>query len=145
MSGALWVWCTTTTDTNCLRPAAASSVADNRILHSLLACLPACLPSAPPSSNTPAQSPAAYATPESAVCVRLLVKLMSDYLNELTYPAELAGLGYSISNHLAGFQVGVHPCFLGTGGGGGSAVVCCLKHWHGWCGPHACSVAGCRV
>lgn len=39
------------------------------------------------------------------MCVRLLVKLMSDYLNELTYPAELAGLGYSISNHLAGFQV----------------------------------------
>jgi hypothetical protein len=40
------------------------------------------------------------------VCVRLLVKLMSDYLNELTYPAELAGLSYSLSNHLAGFQVG---------------------------------------
>lgn len=51
------------------------------------------------------QSPAAYASPESAVCVRLLVKLMSDYLNELTYPAELAGLSYSISSHLAGFQV----------------------------------------
>lgn len=55
------------------------------------------------------QSPAAYVSPESAVCVRLLVKLMSDYLNELTYPAELAGLGYSVSNHLAGFQV-LHAC-----------------------------------
>jgi secreted Zn-dependent insulinase-like peptidase len=36
-----------------------------------------------------------------------MVKLLGDYLNELTYPAELAGLSYSISNHLAGFQVGV--------------------------------------
>lgn len=51
------------------------------------------------------QSPAAYVSPESAVCVRLLVKLITDYLNELTYPAELAGLSYSVSNHLAGFQV----------------------------------------
>lgn len=51
------------------------------------------------------QSPAAYASPESAVCVRLLVKLLGDYLNEVAYPAELAGLSYSITNHLAGFQV----------------------------------------
>eukprot|EP00878_Enallax_costatus_P045152 GHUV01054096.1.p1 GENE.GHUV01054096.1~~GHUV01054096.1.p1 ORF type:complete len:108 (-),score=14.47 GHUV01054096.1:176-499(-) len=51
------------------------------------------------------QSPAAYASPESAVCCRLLVKLLADYLNEVAYPAELAGLSYSISNHLAGFQV----------------------------------------
>jgi secreted Zn-dependent insulinase-like peptidase len=51
------------------------------------------------------QTPAAYASPESAVCVRLLVKLLGDYLNEVAYPAELAGLSYSITNHLAGFQV----------------------------------------
>jgi secreted Zn-dependent insulinase-like peptidase len=51
------------------------------------------------------QTPAAYASPESAVCVRLLVKLLGDYLNEAAYPAELAGLSYSITNHLAGFQV----------------------------------------
>lgn len=44
------------------------------------------------------------------MCVRLMVKLLADYLNELTYPAELAGLSYSISNHLAGFQVSVCGC-----------------------------------
>ncbi|WIA29727.1 hypothetical protein OEZ86_012206 [Tetradesmus obliquus] len=51
------------------------------------------------------QTPAAYASPESAVCVRLLVKLLGDYLNEVAYPAELAGLSYSLTNHLAGFQL----------------------------------------
>jgi hypothetical protein len=30
---------------------------------------------------------------------------MNDYLNEVAYPAELAGLSYSITDHLAGFQV----------------------------------------
>lgn len=36
-----------------------------------------------------------------------MMKLLADYLNEVAYPAELAGLAYSISNHLAGFQVGM--------------------------------------
>jgi hypothetical protein len=58
------------------------------------------------------------------VCVRLLVKLMSDYLNELTYPAELAGLGYSVSNHLAGFQVRVLCRMYHVGWGGGREVLC---------------------
>jgi hypothetical protein len=31
--------------------------------------------------------------------------VQGDYLSELAYPAELAGLPYSITNHLAGFQV----------------------------------------
>jgi secreted Zn-dependent insulinase-like peptidase len=44
--------------------------------------------------------------------VRLLVKLLGDYLNEVAYPAELAGLSYSITNHLAGFQVRAWPGLL---------------------------------
>jgi hypothetical protein len=75
------------------------------------------------------QSPAAYVSPESAVCVRLLVKLMSDYLNELTYPAELAGLGYSVSNHLAGFQVRVLCCMYvpcGVVRGEGGVIPVCM-------------------
>ena len=31
-------------------------------------------------------------------CLRLFVKLLLDYLNEMAYPAELAGLSYSITN-----------------------------------------------
>jgi hypothetical protein len=37
----------------------------------------------------------------------------ADYLNELTYPAELAGLSYSFSSHLAGFQVSEQLLFWG--------------------------------
>jgi hypothetical protein len=33
------------------------------------------------------------------------VKLLGDYLNEIAYPAELAGLGYGVHNSQAGFQV----------------------------------------
>lgn len=51
------------------------------------------------------QCPAAYASPESSVATRLVVKLADDYLNELTYPAELAGLSYHLHNTLTGFQV----------------------------------------
>jgi insulysin len=51
------------------------------------------------------QCPAAYASPEAAVHVRMMVKLLGDYLNEMAYPAELAGLSYSITNTLSGFQV----------------------------------------
>lgn len=33
------------------------------------------------------------------------MKLLSDYLNELAYPAELAGLYYALQNSQTGFQV----------------------------------------
>lgn len=35
---------------------------------------------------------------------RLAVKLLGHELNEVTYPAELAGLAFSASNTLTGFQ-----------------------------------------
>jgi len=50
----------------------------------------------------------AYATPEHAVQTRLLVKLVNDYLNPLAYPAELAGLHYSLNNTATGFQLVVY-------------------------------------
>ena len=37
------------------------------------------------------ESPAAYASPEAAVLARLFANLVTDYLNELAYPADLAG------------------------------------------------------
>ena len=37
------------------------------------------------------ESPAAYASPEAAVLTRLFANLVTDYLNELAYPADLAG------------------------------------------------------
>ena len=37
------------------------------------------------------ESPAAYASPEAAVLTRLFTSLVTDYLNELAYPADLAG------------------------------------------------------
>lgn len=51
------------------------------------------------------QAPDAYASPESAVLTRLLVKLLTDHLNEELYPAEIAGLNHSVSNTMSGFQV----------------------------------------
>ncbi|KAF5840753.1 Metalloenzyme, LuxS/M16 peptidase-like protein [Dunaliella salina] len=51
------------------------------------------------------QTPEAYASPEAAVCTRLYVKLVADALNELAYPADLAGLVYGVTNSQAGFQV----------------------------------------
>mmetsp|Transcript_10931 Transcript_10931/g.29980 ORF Transcript_10931/g.29980 Transcript_10931/m.29980 type:complete len:1056 (-) Transcript_10931:352-3519(-) len=51
------------------------------------------------------QAPEAYASPEAAVCTRLFVKLVADALNELAYPADLAGLVYGVTNSQAGFQV----------------------------------------
>jgi len=51
------------------------------------------------------QCPEAYASPEAAVCTRLFVKLVADGLNELAYPADLAGLSYGVHNSQAGFQV----------------------------------------
>lgn len=47
--------------------------------------------------------PEAYSTPENAVLTRLMVKLLSDQLSEISYEAELAGLAYSISNTTSGF------------------------------------------
>jgi len=38
------------------------------------------------------ESPAAYASPEAAVLTRLFASLVTDYLNELAYPADLAGV-----------------------------------------------------
>jgi hypothetical protein len=92
--------------TLCTTPGARAS-----LLHHRTA--PVTITHTHPCTHT--QSPAAYASPESAVCVRLLVKLMCDYLNELTYPAELAGLSYSISNHLAGLQVRAARCVMPRG------------------------------
>lgn len=51
------------------------------------------------------QCPEAYSSPDNAVLTRLFVKLLSDYLNEMAYPAELAGLGYVVHNSLSGFTV----------------------------------------
>ncbi|MEW5314724.1 MAG: hypothetical protein WDW38_006196 [Sanguina aurantia] len=51
------------------------------------------------------QTPEAYASPTAAVLTRLYVKLLLDYLNEMAYPAELAGLTYSVSNTQTGFQL----------------------------------------
>lgn len=51
------------------------------------------------------QCPEAYSSPDRAVMTRLYVKLIVDSLNELVYPAELAGLHYSVHNTMTGFQV----------------------------------------
>lgn len=37
-------------------------------------------------------SPAAYADPEAAVLTKLFVRLLADALNEIAYPASLAGM-----------------------------------------------------
>ncbi len=47
----------------------------------------------------------AYVTPEAAVYTRLVVKLLADYLNELTYPAELAGLYHWVSASTSGLTL----------------------------------------
>ncbi|PNH06715.1 Zinc-metallopeptidase, peroxisomal [Tetrabaena socialis] len=51
------------------------------------------------------QSPEAYSSPRAAVMTRLFVKLMLDYLNEMAYPAQQAGLGYNIVNTQSGWQL----------------------------------------
>ena len=50
----------------------------------------------------------AYHTPQQAVLTRMWVKLLNDYLNPLAYPAELAGLNYSLSNSMSGFLLVVY-------------------------------------
>lgn len=54
-------------------------------------------------------------SPDAAVATRLFTKLLTDYLNELGYPAELAGLHYAISNSMTGFQVSFFCCCWGGG------------------------------
>lgn len=39
------------------------------------------------------------------LCCRLYVMLLQDYLNEVAYPAELAGLRYSVSNNQVGTRM----------------------------------------
>lgn len=51
------------------------------------------------------QCPEAYASPASTVLTRLAAKLLADALNEAAYPAEVAGLAYTVTNTLSGFQV----------------------------------------
>jgi insulysin len=52
--------------------------------------------------------PEPYSTPEAAVLTRLWVKLLADYLNCLTYPADLAGLHHSVANSSKGLQLAVY-------------------------------------
>ena len=56
------------------------------------------------------ESPAAYASPEASVLTRLFAKLLTDYLNELAYPADLAGafaVKASRFEHSAFSQLGI--------------------------------------
>jgi len=46
-------------------------------------------------------------TPEDLVRARLYERLVTDSLNEFTYPAQLAGLGYQLDVTPAGFRLGV--------------------------------------
>ena len=47
----------------------------------------------------------AVRTPKHIAMMRLTVELLIDHLNELTYPAEIAGLGYNIYAHQGGFTL----------------------------------------
>ncbi|KAG2422783.1 hypothetical protein HXX76_015803 [Chlamydomonas incerta] len=51
------------------------------------------------------QSPEAYSSPRAAVLTRLFVKLVLDYLNEVAYPAQQAGLDYNLLNTQSGLQL----------------------------------------
>jgi insulysin len=50
----------------------------------------------------------AYLTPEAAVMVQLYAALLNDYLSEVTYPAELAGLHYGVRPTVAGLLISVY-------------------------------------
>ena len=52
-------------------------------------------------------SPYAYMDPLSANLTFMFVTLFKDALNEYTYDAELAGLGYSLHNTIYGLSVGI--------------------------------------
>lgn len=47
----------------------------------------------------------AYTSPEAAMHTRLIIKLLTDALNEMTYPAELAGLYYWVSATTTGLTL----------------------------------------
>ncbi|TNJ05481.1 peptidase M16 [Aeromonas veronii] len=47
----------------------------------------------------------AVKNPRNIAMARLAVELLADHLNALTYPAELAGLGYQIYAHQGGFTI----------------------------------------
>lgn len=47
----------------------------------------------------------AVKSPRHIAMARLAVELLTDHLNALTYPAELAGLGYQIYAHQGGFTI----------------------------------------
>ncbi|EFJ46374.1 hypothetical protein VOLCADRAFT_105585 [Volvox carteri f. nagariensis] len=50
-------------------------------------------------------SPEAYGSPRAAVMTRMFTKLMLDYLNEVAYPAQQAGLDYNLINTQSGWQL----------------------------------------
>lgn len=52
----------------------------------------------------------AYVNPEAGVLTRLFVKLLSDYLNEVAYDAELAGLSWGLNATTSGFLVSFFGC-----------------------------------
>ena len=47
----------------------------------------------------------AYASPEAAVLTKVFALLIDDYLNEVAYDAELAGLSFSMRSTVSGFLV----------------------------------------
>jgi len=51
------------------------------------------------------RSPVAVSSPHNTVLTELYVDLVRDELNEFAYPAQLAGLDYSIYRHVRGFSV----------------------------------------
>lgn len=53
------------------------------------------------------QSPLAASSPRSSALNQLLINMINDQLNENSYPASLAGLGYSLSPNSRGFDVSV--------------------------------------
>jgi len=52
--------------------------------------------------------PEAYKSPVSATCTQLLVKLVNDKLTEVSYPAQLAGLHYTMRATKAGILLGLN-------------------------------------
>ncbi|GLC45843.1 hypothetical protein PLESTM_001791300 [Pleodorina starrii] len=51
------------------------------------------------------QTPEAYTSPRAVVMTRMFTKLMLDYLNEVAYPAQQAGLDYNLLNTQSGWQL----------------------------------------
>lgn len=53
-------------------------------------------------------TPVAYESPESTVLAKMFARLLQDSLNEFSYDADVAGLGYTLNNSQTGFQVCYH-------------------------------------